>query len=81
MGALDLKNDVLEYIDKADVRLLKVVKAVMESYWEDEIVAYSIDGKSLNRSSYKNELHSGLDEIKRGDFITQEELEKESETW
>lgn len=81
MGALDLKNDVLEYIDKADTRLLKVVKAVMESYWEDEIVAYSIDGKPLNRVSYKNELNEGLIEINRGEFTMQEDLEKESENW
>ena len=46
MGALELRNDLIQYIDKADVRLLKVVKAVMESYWEDEIVAYTVAGKA-----------------------------------
>ena len=59
----------------------KVVKAVMESYWEDEIVAYTVAGKALNKESYQNELNEGIEEIKRGDFITQEDLEKESENW
>lgn len=81
MGALELRNDLIQYIDKADVRLLKVVKAVMESYWEEEIVAYTVGGKSLNKESYQNELNEGIEEIKRGDFITQEDLEKESENW
>ena len=81
MGALDLKNDVLQYIDKADVRLLKVVKAVMESYWDEEIVAYTIDGLPLNKESYKNELNEALEEINRGEFTSQEDLEKESENW
>ena len=81
MGALELRNDLIQYIDKADVRLLIVVKAVMESYWEDEIVAYTVAGKALNKESYQNELNEGIEEIKRGDFITQEDLEKESENW
>ena len=81
MGALELRNDLIQYIDKADVRLLKVVKAVMESYWEEEIVAYTVGGKPLNKEFYQNELNEGIEEIKRGDFITQEDLEKESENW
>ena len=81
MGALELRNDLIQYIDKADVRLLKVVKAVMESYWEEEIVAYTVGGKALNKESYQNELNEGIEEIKRGDFITQQDLEKESENW
>lgn len=81
MRALELRNDLIQYIDKADVRLLKVVKAVMESYWEEEIVAYTVGGKALNKESYQNELNEGIEEIKRGDFITQQDLEKESENW
>ena len=81
MGALELKDNVIQYIEKADLRLLKVVKAVMESYWEDEVVANTIDGKPLNKADYKNELNEALNEIKQGDFITQEDLEKEAEKW
>ena len=81
MEALELRNNLLQYINKADERLLKVVKAVMESYWEDEVVAHTIDGKPLTKSAYKNELKDAIAEIKRGDFTTQEDLEKESENW
>lgn len=81
MGALELRDNLLQYINQADERLLKVVKAVMESYWEDEVVAYTIDGKPLTKSAYKNELKDAVAEIKRGEFTTQEDLEKESENW
>lgn len=81
MGALELRDNLLQYINQADERLLKVVKAVMESYWEDEVVAYTIDGKPLTKSAYKNELKEAIDEMKRGEFTTQEDLEKESENW
>lgn len=81
MGALELRDSLLQYINQADERLLKVVKAVMESYWEEEIVAYAIDGKPLTKLAYKEELKEAKAEIERGEFTTQEDLEKESENW
>ena len=81
MGALELRDSVLKYINTADERLLKVVKAVIESYQENDIVAYSIDGVPLNRIGYKAELLEAKAEIKRGEYTTQEDLEKESNDW
>jgi hypothetical protein len=81
MGALELKDSVLQYINLADERLLKVVKAVIESYQEDEIVAYTVNGNPLTRNQYKIELTQAIEEINQGKFTSQEELEKESESW
>ncbi|MFV8344041.1 hypothetical protein [Flavobacterium sp. XS2P39] len=81
MGALELRDSVLKYINTADERLLKVVKAVIESYQENDIVAYTIDGKPLNRTTYKEDLQEAKAEIKRGEYISQEDLEKESNNW
>ena len=81
MGALELRNNLLQYINQADERLLMVVKAVMETYWEDEVVASTVDGNPLSKIAYKNELKEAIAEIKRGEFITQEDLEKEAESW
>ena len=81
MGALELRNNLLLYINQADERLLKVVKAVMESYWDEEIVAYSVEGKPLTKLDYKSELNDAVSEIKSGKFITQENLEIESGNW
>lgn len=81
MGALELRDSVLEYLNNADERLLKVVKAVIESYHEEEIVAFSVDGKPITRAVYKAELASADLEIKNGEVISQDDLEKESENW
>jgi predicted nucleic acid-binding OB-fold protein len=81
MGALELRDSVLEYINTADERLLKVVKAVIESYQEEEIVAFSVDGKPITRAIYKLELANAETEIKNGQVISQDDLEKESESW
>jgi len=36
MAILDLRNTVKEYISTADIRLLKMIKALAESYQNDE---------------------------------------------
>lgn len=81
MGALELRDSLLQYINQADERLLKVVKAVMESYWDEEVVAHTIDGEPLTKIAYKEELKEAIAEIKGGGFTTQEDLENESENW
>jgi len=36
MATIDLRNTVKEYVDTADIRLLKMIKALAESYQKDE---------------------------------------------
>lgn len=48
---------------------------------EDAIVAYSVNGNPLKRGQYKAELLEAIAEINRGEYITQEDLEKESDNW
>jgi putative addiction module component (TIGR02574 family) len=36
MATLDLRNTVKEYINSADIRLLKMIKALAETYQNDE---------------------------------------------
>jgi len=81
MGALELRESVLEYINVADERLLKVVKAVIESYQEEEIVAFSVEGSPITRAVYKEELAKAKLEVEKGEITSQEDLEKESESW
>ena len=50
MATLDLRQSVQNYIETADNRLLKMIKALVESYHENEdVVAYTADGEPLTR--------------------------------
>ena len=49
MGALELRNLISEYVSTADERLLKIVKAVMESYHEDELTLTEDQYKILDQ--------------------------------
>ncbi len=82
MATLDLKQSVQNYIDTADNRLLKMIKALVESYHEDDgIVGYTVDGKPLTRKQYNQELLDAEGEIQRGELTSVEDLEKEARNW
>ena len=53
----------------------------IKQIYEEEIVAYTVDGKPLTKSAYKKEILEAEAEIERGEFTTQEDLEKESDDW
>ncbi len=81
MEAVNLKERLIQYINNADERLLHVVKAVIESYKDNEIVAYSVEGDPFTQKQYQRELMAAEEEVARGEFISQEDLEQETETW
>ncbi|MEA1786096.1 hypothetical protein U1E44_08340 [Arenibacter sp. GZD96] len=82
MATLDLRQSVLEYVKKADSRFLRLVKAMAENYHEnDDVVAYTVDGKPLTVERYNQELSDAEAEIERGETVAVEDLEKEADNW
>ncbi len=66
----------------ADNRLPKIMKALLESYHEDDdIVGYTVDRKPLTRKQYGQELLDAEAEIRRGELTSVENLEKEARNW
>ncbi len=49
MGALELRDLISQYVSTADERLLRIVKAVMESYREDEFTLTEEHKKILDQ--------------------------------
>jgi hypothetical protein len=77
MASMDFKQRVQRYIDTADN--IKMIKALVENYHEeDEIVAYTVDGKPLTRKQYNQELVDAETEIQRGELTSVEDLENKS---
>ena len=82
MATLDFRQSVLEYVKRADNRFLRLVKVMADNYHEkDDIVAYTVDGKSLTLEQYNQELLDAEAEIERGETISLEDLEKEARDW
>lgn len=94
MGLPELKRKIQMQIENADERLLRIVSSVFDNYLnEDAIiettenivseptVAYDTSGKPLTLKQYNEEIDKGIDDFNNGRFISQEDLEKEIDSW
>lgn len=48
---------------------------------EKRIVGYTANGKPITKIELKNRVKAASKRVKSGDFISQEEIEKEVENW
>ena len=80
MGLPELKHKIQLQIENADERVLRIVSSVFDNYL-NEIVSYDTNGNALTLSEYHNKIEEGLRDIKQGRVISQEDLEKEIESW
>jgi hypothetical protein len=73
MSTLDLRKSVQNYIDTADDRLLKMIKALVETYHDD--------AERISVEQYNRELEASEAQIERGEFYTQEQVRQTIEEW
>lgn len=48
---------------------------------EEEVVAYTLDGDSLTKKSYKSSVLEAKDSVLKGDYTTQDNLKLEFKEW
>ncbi|CAN5249133.1 hypothetical protein BH09BAC1_BH09BAC1_17370 [soil metagenome] len=78
-----IKADIKRIVDDIDdERFLQSVKAMLETYQNQEApVVYTVFGEPLNDTQYQQHIAQILKEVRAGDVISQEDLEKEAENW
>jgi len=57
MTTFDLRNTVKEYINTADIRLLKMIKALAESYQSDEQETFTLSEEKYQIIDKRREAH------------------------
>jgi len=75
----NIYNEIMLLSDIDRQRLYNRMKN--EFHKEKEIVAYSTSGKPLTKNEYIEQINIGLRQIENGEMITDDELQKEIETW
>ena len=82
MTTITLRKEVQQYISHADERFLRMVHSLAKEYTkaDNKVVGYQI-GKPVKKNHLLADLDEAEKQVKRGEFITIDELEKESETW
>lgn len=81
MGIAELRKEVRSYIDKADDRFLRMVDAMRKEYEGSDVVGYKVDGTPVTQEDMKLRVKEASAQVKAGNYITQEDLEKEMESW
>jgi hypothetical protein len=82
MGVQKLREELHDYINHADERFLKMVYAMSKEYKKQPTVAgYRVDGSPITKEDLVQRVKAASARVKSGDFLTQEEVEKEIENW
>lgn len=81
MGVPELRSELHNFINHADERFLKMMHAMSKEYNKPVIVGYNTDGSPITQKDLRNRVKSASKRVKSGNFLTQEEVEKEVENW
>ena len=80
--AMNLQAAKLDVVRKLlNVQRGALLEKISNLLDKEMIVAYTVEGKPLTKGAYNNRLQKAEQQIKSGDYLTHEALEKESENW
>lgn len=73
------KLDVVQKI--LTIKKESIIQKINKILDKEIIVGYTAEGKPLTKEAYNKRLQKAEEQIQSGDYLTQEEIEKESENW
>lgn len=77
-----VQDEITDFIEFLHQKYVTAEEEVLERTPDgDVIIGYDIDGNPKLASVMKEKYRADLEAVKRGEYITLEELEKESEEW
>lgn len=79
---MDLQATKLEVMQKIlGISKVSVLQKIDQLLEEELVVGYTTEGQPLTRTQYNDRLQKAEEQLKSGKFISQEDLEKEAESW
>lgn len=69
---------IQKLIQTEDDEALEHVRKILESV---EIVGYELNGTPITKRNFNEKIKDAQGRVSSGEFITQDDLEKESEQW
>lgn len=80
-----MRTEVHQMIEEADDALLEAIYAILEGHKKqhesDSIVGYELDGTPITLATLEQQADEAMAQVRRGEYTTLAELEKESEQW
>lgn len=81
MGVKELRQELHDYIETADITFLRMVHAMSREYKPSEIVGFNTDGSPITENELKTRVKAASKRVKAGDYVSGEDIEKEIENW
>jgi hypothetical protein len=79
---MDIQAAKLDLVEKIlNIRREDIIEKLNKILDKEMIVGYTTEGKPLTKKAYNKRLEKAEAQIASGNYLTQEELEKESENW
>lgn len=79
---MNLQAAKLDIVQKIlSVKTESIIEKINKILDKEVIVGYTAEGKPLTREAYNKRLEKAEGQIQSGDYLTQEEIERESENW
>lgn len=84
MSAVELKNQIHQYLDEVDDSFLKAIHSMLDTYVKgkkDVVIGYDMQGEPVLASQAKKQYEKDLKGVEKGAFITAKDLRKVSKEW
>ena len=84
MSAVELKNQIHQYLNQVDDSFLKAIHSMLDTYVKgrkDEVIGYDTKGEPILASQAKKQYEKDLKAVENGAYITNKELRKVSKEW
>ncbi len=85
MTTADMRSDVSHWLDELDDHFLVALHAMVGTYVsqqkKDTIFGYDADGTVLHAEDMKSVYAAEVAGVKRGEYLSIDDFEKQSETW
>ena len=83
MNALEKRDYIHSHLHQINENLIDEVFQKMQNSLQknDPVVGYDASGQPISKSQFVADLKESEAQIERGEYLTIEELEKESEQW
>ncbi|MEW4922363.1 hypothetical protein [Algibacter sp. 2305UL17-15] len=76
------REELAQYIlHTAKDSVVNKIKNIVSKEHDGKIVAYTTKGKPLSENQFRAEVQKGMDDVKSGRIISEEDLAKEIENW
>lgn len=81
---MDIQAEKLQLIEELariqDIHIIEQIKQLLKQK-NNPVVGYEINGDSITRKQLIKRIEEAEKRIDNGEYVTQEDLEKESENW